>query len=298
MPWVEHEPLTDVDRASLIDGWNQEWEAGRDSYLGIFRGEEVIGGTGLHLRGEDDQLDIGYWIHVDHQGQGYVTEAARALTVAALRHPGVRRVVITHDKANVASSRVPERLLFTRVGESPREIGAAGDSGIQVEWEVTSQLTLSVGLDDLIVGPNDGAGQVTVDSIPARVLGKLYFDSYPPGSADATLEEAVNDIEATFAGAYGELWPEASPVIVVGGQPAAVLLTVHQAPWEDTPDGPFVIEVFTHPDHRRRGFASSLLGRAAEVIMEAGGDGLALRCETANTPAFEMYRSLGFRPVR
>src|SRR4051794_31266529 len=118
MPWAAGEPVLLADRMRWIEHGNRQWEAGGDVVLGILLTDgTVIGGTGLHRRAGPDTLEIGYWLHVDHTGRGYVTEAAAALTDAAFDVPGIEHVEIHHDAANLASGRVPERLGYTCVGE-------------------------------------------------------------------------------------------------------------------------------------------------------------------------------------
>jgi ribosomal-protein-serine acetyltransferase len=55
----------------------------------------------------DGGLEIGYWVHGDWTGRGIATDAAVALTDAALGLPGIDWVEIYHDAANVASGRIP-----------------------------------------------------------------------------------------------------------------------------------------------------------------------------------------------
>ena len=60
----------------------------------------------------------------------------------ALTHLGfgvdeIERVEIHHDKANVASAGVPRGLGFELVTESPDEISAPGEIGIDCAWVVT-----------------------------------------------------------------------------------------------------------------------------------------------------------------
>lgn len=94
----------------------------------------------------------------------------------------------------------------------------------------------------------------TEDDIPR--LGDLYFTSYDDGLAGATAGEATGDIAAAFDGAYGELWPEASLVTTTkAGQLVGAIQVVRLAPWPDAPRCPFIIELFTHRLHRRRGIA-------------------------------------------
>ncbi len=127
-----------------------------------------------------------------------------------------------------------------------------------------------------------------------EAVGRLYFEAYDPGVACSTLEEAVDDIVASFDGVYGEFWFEASPVILHGDQVVAAVMAVRQAPWDDVPDGPFIIELFTDRAHRRQGLARHLITLAAETVRSAGETAVALRVDGANTPARRLYGSLGF----
>lgn len=128
MPWVALEPLTLDQRI--------EWIGGAQESLGIFLGDVVVGGTGIHDRVGEDRREIGYWVRVGHTGQGIATEAARIVTEQAFALPGVRWVEIHHDKANVASGRVPAKLGYTFVREVPDEIAAPGECGISCEWRM------------------------------------------------------------------------------------------------------------------------------------------------------------------
>jgi ribosomal protein S18 acetylase RimI-like enzyme len=120
-----------------------------------------------------------------------------------------------------------------------------------------------------------------------QVLGRLYFEAYEPGRAAATLEEAVEDIELSFEGHYGELDLELSRLAWAGDQLVGASLVVSRAPWPDTPECPFIIELFTASTHRRRGIARLLLAACAGITV-------ALRVEDNNTPAQTLYESVGF----
>lgn len=82
-------------------------------------------------------LEIGYWVHPAFTGQGFATRAAQALTTLGLSLPGVSHIEIHHDKANVASGRVPLKLGFELVGERPVEAAAPGETGVHCIWRTT-----------------------------------------------------------------------------------------------------------------------------------------------------------------
>jgi RimJ/RimL family protein N-acetyltransferase len=137
MAWMAYEPKAPDARAEKIRQWRADWEQGGDVVLGVILDGNPIGGTGLHRRLGPDALEIGYWIHAHHTRQGYATELSAALTDAAFGLDGIERVEIHHDKANVASRRVPEKLGFTLAGESLRESDAPAAIGIELRWVMT-----------------------------------------------------------------------------------------------------------------------------------------------------------------
>ena len=55
----------------------------------------------------------------------------------ALAIDGIDRVEIHHDRANVASSRVPQALGYELVEESARPVEAPSESGITWVWVMT-----------------------------------------------------------------------------------------------------------------------------------------------------------------
>lgn len=137
MPWIAVEPVSAAERRNLLATWDQDWSDGGDLVCGVFLDCAHIGNVGLHRRGASDELMIGYWLHVDHTGRGYITEATAAMTSLAFDQPGIERVSIHHDRANLASGAVPRRLGFTLEEEVTDEIVAPGETGVECRWRVT-----------------------------------------------------------------------------------------------------------------------------------------------------------------
>lgn len=136
MPWASTD-ISLAERRELITGWDADWRGGGDIVLGVFLDEAVIGGTGLHTRRGPAVLEVGYWIHPAHVGQGYATEIAEAQTTVAFAAEEIERVEIHCDRANGASGRVPEKLGFALTSEEPRPIEAPGESGVTCCWTMT-----------------------------------------------------------------------------------------------------------------------------------------------------------------
>jgi RimJ/RimL family protein N-acetyltransferase len=115
MPWIQREPQALDARIALLRRMRAAFDLETDFVYGIFdpAEERVLGGTGLHPRVGDGGLEIGYWIHVAHTGQGLATEASAALARVALEVHGVDRVEIHCGPDNPRSAAVPRRLGFT-----------------------------------------------------------------------------------------------------------------------------------------------------------------------------------------
>ena len=136
MPWAAHEPLDPAARRALLTGWQEAWLAATDHHFGMWLDDVVVGGCGLHARLTGPGLEIGYWVHAGHLRRGYATAAARALTTAAFTRSDIDFVEIHHDRANLASGRVPAALGYLRIGEEPRTVLAPYEQGITVIWRV------------------------------------------------------------------------------------------------------------------------------------------------------------------
>ncbi len=134
MSWIDQEPMADDARAALILSWQDQLAEGGEAVYGMFAAGEVVGGCGLIPRIGPGGLEIGYWVHRAHTRKGYAAEAARALTTAALAHPGIGRVEIRHDRSNVASSGVPAKLGYRRDGTRDRPPVAPAETGVQWVW--------------------------------------------------------------------------------------------------------------------------------------------------------------------
>lgn len=161
----------------------------------------------------------------------------------------------------------------------------------------THQLTLIANLAELPLadrGLPDGYGFRETQREDTQALANLYFAAYPREIVD-TEAAALVELQVTFKGEYGDLDLSASPLVTAASNVVAAVLTVRQAPWDDTPPGPFLIEVIVHPDHRRRGLARSAVLQASSTLLANGEQTVALRVMSDNEAALKLYRELGFR---
>jgi RimJ/RimL family protein N-acetyltransferase len=118
MLWVYVEPEPIEEKEKRVQRFRGEFDLGQDFIYGIFNSEEtrLLGGTGLHTRLGESQLEIGYWIHKDFVNQGLVTESTSALIKVAFEVLHLHRLEIHCDPGNFASAAIPRKLGFTHEG--------------------------------------------------------------------------------------------------------------------------------------------------------------------------------------
>ena len=116
MPWAV-EPYDLGKARSFCEVATKNAEDGDDySVLIVTKGRRrIVGCCSLHQARGDwavPRFEIGYWLRTGAVGNGYATEAARALTELAFRSLAAERVEIRVDDLNARSYAIPERLGF------------------------------------------------------------------------------------------------------------------------------------------------------------------------------------------
>jgi RimJ/RimL family protein N-acetyltransferase len=141
-PWMEWaaEPITLDQQRAYGETAAVSWpDPDGSCTYGIFDpGGAVLGAVGIHDNLGPGALEIGYWYHIDHVGRGIITRSTGALTDIALALPGVDRVEIHCDKANVRSAAVPRRLGYRLDRVEPRPVSAPAESGLLMVWTKSS----------------------------------------------------------------------------------------------------------------------------------------------------------------
>ena len=97
-------------------------------------GRDIVGNCGLHRRIGPTGLEIGYWVSAVHTRSGYATAAAGALTRTALSLPGIERVEIHCDEANVASAAVARGLGYRLERIEDHSIDSPAQTGRLMIW--------------------------------------------------------------------------------------------------------------------------------------------------------------------
>ena len=127
-PWIPAHVATPLPSALLAErlrGFAADFAGGRGYRYALLAIEDgrILGEADLFPRSaagrvpiaDADRMEIGYWLDAAVTGQGYVTEAARALLGVAGQLPGIGHVEIRCDARNAPSAAVPRRLGFALV---------------------------------------------------------------------------------------------------------------------------------------------------------------------------------------
>jgi ribosomal-protein-serine acetyltransferase len=143
LPWMPWTDGYDLDRAreflacqaprTTPDGDEPVADAG---YAMCDLSGRILGSCGLHGRLGVGALEIGYWVDVRHTRRGVGRLGAALLSEAGLSLPGVERVAIHHDKANVASAAIAASLGYRHDATIVDEPEAPGEIGVEIQWEM------------------------------------------------------------------------------------------------------------------------------------------------------------------
>lgn len=78
--------------------------------------QRVIGICNMHTLKNDDMGEIGFMMHADYQGMGYISEVMPIFIDILFDVVGVRRIEVLHDERNKQSQRVIEKAGFVYEG--------------------------------------------------------------------------------------------------------------------------------------------------------------------------------------
>ena len=112
--WLYNEPRDEADARRVFElkkaghelTAEGQWLSGAAT-----AGGAIVVDVSFHWVSEEQRTgEIGYFAHPRHAGQGYATEAARALLAWAFEEAGFHRVIGHIEPRNVASARILEKL--------------------------------------------------------------------------------------------------------------------------------------------------------------------------------------------
>lgn len=135
MVWAD-KPGTLEDQRTLLAAKHAEFlNRGEEMMMLAFTHEgEFVVATGYpHISWRIPKVDIGYWCRKSALGQGYVTEAANALTRYGFEALGMRKIVINVDSENIASEKVALRLNMALEYEEVGGITTLHEGGLRTK---------------------------------------------------------------------------------------------------------------------------------------------------------------------
>ena len=131
MPWARNEPQTLDEKVELLRSFRAQFDADENYPYGVFSADESrqLGGAGLHPRGGEGSLEIGYFIRADSIGQGLATEVTAVLARAGIEKCGLVRVDVQVEPENERSIRIPRKLGFTEEATLRRRLEPKEEGG-------------------------------------------------------------------------------------------------------------------------------------------------------------------------
>ena len=117
LPWATPDYNMIAARAFMDYSYEEE-RLDRGYHLSIFDadGRRLLGGIGLMLRPLLQHGEIGYWMRAGSTGRGLATHASRMIMDWGFRTFDLRRITLTCDVTNAASSRIAEKLGMRQEG--------------------------------------------------------------------------------------------------------------------------------------------------------------------------------------
>ncbi len=105
-------PYTEKDADEWINSRQVAFEAGESAQFVVTSKVSgvLLGGCGVIMIPKFNMAEIGYWVGRKFWGQGYTTEAARAVVDWAFDNFGLNRIYARYDVNNPASGRVMQKL--------------------------------------------------------------------------------------------------------------------------------------------------------------------------------------------
>jgi RimJ/RimL family protein N-acetyltransferase len=105
-------PYTESLARDFIAGAQEDLSSGNGLRLGIIvrQSDTLCGGVGLRIEADHRRAELGYWIGVPYWGNGYATEAARAVVKYGFGTLGLHRIFASHFANNPASASVLRKI--------------------------------------------------------------------------------------------------------------------------------------------------------------------------------------------
>jgi|SRR5690625_1750367 len=116
LPWVDHVKAVD-DSLQFIERSFETYANRENLNCGVFFKEQLVGIVSFNSFDWTNYIgEIGYWLSIDQQGKGVMTQAVKAFVDQAFTYFDLNKVEIYAALQNKKSQAIPERLNFKKEG--------------------------------------------------------------------------------------------------------------------------------------------------------------------------------------
>jgi ribosomal-protein-serine acetyltransferase len=132
MPWANPTPSVDDTEEWCRKAHASFIKREHFHYHFFLKGTDTFVGTAglFNIHWDVPKAEIGYWLHTDHSGQGFMTEAVRALVAMCFEKLKFERLEIRCEAENERSAKVAERCGF-RLEATLRHYARATDGSLR-----------------------------------------------------------------------------------------------------------------------------------------------------------------------
>lgn len=105
-------PYTEALARDFVALAEEDLATGKCLRLGIFLRDSgaLCGGIGLMIEADHRHAELGYWLGVPYWGNGYATEAARAMVTYGFTVLGLHRIYASHFSSNPGSGNILKKI--------------------------------------------------------------------------------------------------------------------------------------------------------------------------------------------
>jgi RimJ/RimL family protein N-acetyltransferase len=174
-------PYTAEDAAQYIEEGAALYARGDGVVLAVRREGRLAGSVSLAVKRMHQRGELGFFIGRADWGQGYATEAVRAVLAFGFGHFALEKVAGHHFAGNVASGRVLEKAGLAREGYHPHHVKKGGGFLDLVSYGLTRPAAVAAGM--LATEATGRAGQT--EEAPAAYAAPLPNGALAPAGTDA-----------------------------------------------------------------------------------------------------------------
>ncbi len=113
-PWANDPSLETTTKFVEKGAKNWQNKQGHNLPMVISLNSKIIGGTGFNDRSDFQKgiYEIGYWLDINYQGNGYVTETVNSLSKFAFENLNAKKIILRMEINNDKSKSIADKLNF------------------------------------------------------------------------------------------------------------------------------------------------------------------------------------------